>query len=104
MEDRIKYNTDNMRTWANTTNESNENYGTDIQGLFNDIDTFVHAGFKGSIADEFFNSYEEKKKYFLENKQSLEDAIRYVNEKSDNIESNEQDLANQIRKNDYLNY
>ncbi len=103
MNDRIKYNTDNMRTWANTTNESNENYGTDIEGLFTDIDTFVHADFKGGLADDFFNSYEENKKYFLENKQNFEDVVKLVNNKSDNMESNEQELANQIRRNNYLN-
>ncbi len=99
----VRWDTDEMRDWSGNVNDNNQTYTQDVTELFQEIEGFVKADFRGGVADEFFDMYEANKQQFTSTTEVIEDAINFVNKKADTAESEEQELANSMKKNNYFN-
>ena len=98
----ISYNTERMREWSNRVNEENNSYYDNITKMFQEVENFVGSGFTGGLADEFLSSFQDKKKYFIENNSIIEECTDLINKRANKIDSDEQELMNQIKNDSYL--
>ena len=99
----VRYNSEEMRTLANNILKSNDDYYTNITNLFTEVENFIGTGFTGDLAEDFIASFQDKKKYFIENKDIIDECGKLITECADNIDSTEQELMNKIKNENYFN-
>ena len=98
----VSYNTEQMREWANKLSGNNDTYYDNITKLFQEVEGFVGSGFTGGLADEFLASFQDKKKYFIENKTVIDECTDLITKRANKIDSDEEELMNQIKNDNYL--
>lgn len=103
MSNYVSYNTENMREWANNVANSAGTYSDNISKLYQEVESFIGNGFTGGLADEFLASFQDKKKYFIDNKDFIEECANYLSDRANKIETSEEDLMNQIKNDSYFN-
>ena len=99
----VSYNSEEMRNWANNVLRSNDSYYDNVKNLFDEVESFIGTGFTGDLADDFLASFQEKKRYFVENKDIIDECANLIFQRADKIESDEQELMNKIHNEDYFN-
>ncbi len=99
----VKYNTEEMREWANSVLKSNDSYYDNVTSLFTEVENFIGTGFTGDLADDFLASFQDKKKYFIENKDVIEECGQLISKRADKIDSDEQELMNKVKNENYFN-
>ena len=98
----VSYNTEQMRELANKINGNNDDYYENITKLFQEVEDFVGNGFTGGLADEFLASFQDKKKYFIENRDVIDECAEVISKRANKIDSSEEELVNQIKNDNYL--
>ena len=98
----IEYNTKAMRNWSSNLDEKSSDYLQNISKLYLEVESFIGSDFAGYLADEFLKSFEEKKKFFMDNADVVSDCANLVSNNSYQIESSESDLAGRIKRDNYL--
>ena len=99
----VSYNTEQMREWSNKITNNNDSYFDNITKLFQEIESFVGSGFTGGLADEFLESFQDKKKYFIDNKDIIDECTELITKRANKIDSDEEELMNQIKNDTYFN-
>ena len=99
----VRYNSEEMREWANSVLRGNESYNDSVNTLFNEVESFIGSGFTGDLAEDFLASFQDKKKYFIETKDIIDECGNLISKRADKIDSDEQELMNQIKKENYFN-
>ena len=98
----VSYNTEEMRNWSNNMSENVNAYFDNISKLYLEVESFIGSGFTGGLADEFLTQFQDKKKYFIENKDVIEECANYISEHAGKIEDDEQELISRIKNDNYL--
>ena len=98
----VNYNTDRMRDWSEKVAKSGEEFIYDIRRLYQEVEDFVGSGFTGGLADEFYSSFEEKKSFFEDNKNVIDECTDYLAKHSNEIENDEQDLLARMKNSNYI--
>ena len=98
----ISYNSERMKEWSMNINKNNDSYYDNITKLYDEVGGFIGSGYSGGLAEEFLASFDEKKQYFIESKDVVEECAMIISQRADNINDSEQQLLNQIRNEDYF--
>ena len=102
MANNISYSTDQMREWSdNMRNMANE-YDNNIRALYQELESFIGSGFTGGLADEFLSSFQDKKKEFIENKDIIEECAKFITDRANKINSDEEEISNRIKNDNYF--
>ena len=99
----VRYNSEEMRNWSNTVLKGNDSYYDNVNSLFNEVEGFIGTGFTGDLAEDFLASFQDKKKYFIETKDVIEECGNLISKRADNIDTEEQELMNKIKNENYFN-
>ena len=98
----VSHNTERMKEWSTNVRDKVSTYHDDIINLYQGVESFIGTGFKGGLADEFLETFEGKKQFFLDNEEVLNECADFLSKRADNIESEEQELMHQIKNDDYF--
>ena len=102
MANNISYSTDQMREWSDNMRNMASEYDNNIRALYQELESFIGSGFTGGLADEFLSSFQDKKKEFIENKNIIEECAKFINDRANKINSDEEEISNRIKNDNYF--
>ena len=99
----VSYNTERMKGWSANMAENANSYNDNITKLYQEVEGFIGSGFTGGLAEEFLASFQDKKHFFLENKNVIEECANLISKRANKIDNDEQELISRIKNDNYLN-
>lgn len=98
----VSYNTERMKTWSNNMADNANTYYDNITKLYQEVEGFIGSGFTGGLAEEFLASFQDKKHFFMENKEVIEECANLISERAGKINNDEEELMSRIKNDNYF--